>query len=360
MENVKFGEFRLDSVMNISSSKAHINKNALQSSDLGGDIPYVTRSTSNNGVSDYIKRYLDDETYLNAARQITIAMDTYVMYYQSEAFYTGNRVKVGVPTFEGYSDNMAEYLITAFNKAVEAFSWGHNMNADQLEAIKITLPMIDDETPDWEYMDNYIKGVKARRLKIIEDFVDKELTEIVEMKILEDVEFGEFNVRSFIDIAPTKAYPLGDSEILAITGDTPFITTTTTNNGTVGHTGLKANNLGMCITASDTTVADAMFFQEFDFVGRSHVQALRLKEGVMSRGVGEYLVTAMIKSAGDRFSYGSKFNRDAMYALDVVLPMIDPETPDWDFMDSYMQRIESEKKDLIRQFVENAGGGSID
>ena len=52
--------------------------------------PYVVRTSQNNGIRGYIS---EDESKLNPANTISFAQDTAQMFYQSEAYFTGNKVK---------------------------------------------------------------------------------------------------------------------------------------------------------------------------------------------------------------------------------------------------------------------------
>lgn len=162
------------------------------------------------------------------------------------------------------------------------------------------------------------------------------------------VKFKEFKVGVLFEIEPTKCYKdLRDEDIKSSVGTTPFVTTQNTNNGIAGYSELKANNKGNTITASDTTTDDAIFYQEKDFIGRSHVQNIIPKNGVyFNKNIALYIISCMKKSAKGLYDYGNKFNRQNMNNTVLLLPVKPDESPDYAYMEDYIKGIQ-------RQYIDN-------
>lgn len=163
------------------------------------------------------------------------------------------------------------------------------------------------------------------------------------------LKFKEFLVGDLFDIEPTKCYKnLRDEEIKSKLGTTPFVTTQTTNNGIAGYSELKANNKGNTITASDTTTDDAIFYQEKDFIGRSHVQNIIPKKGVFfNKNIALYVISCIKKSAKGLYDYGNKFNRQNMKKTCLLLPITPDGTPDYLYMESYIKELQHEYLDSL-------------
>ena len=87
------------------------------------------------------------------------------------------------------------------------------------------------------------------------------------MKLIKIEEWGSFPVGKLFDIHPTKAYKLTNSSLMEEDGVNPVVVNSSFNNGIGGYTNQKSTEKGGIITFSDTTSADAIFFQESDFVG---------------------------------------------------------------------------------------------
>ena len=86
-----FGKFSLggdEGLFNIYSPKKRFNANTVT---FGGKYPYVARGSSNNGIRGYIT---EDEKYLSPAKSLSFGQDTATVYYQPDAYFTGDKIKV--------------------------------------------------------------------------------------------------------------------------------------------------------------------------------------------------------------------------------------------------------------------------
>ncbi len=166
------------------------------------------------------------------------------------------------------------------------------------------------------------------------------------MEKIDTRNWKEFSIGSLFDIHPTKAYKLTNSKLLSETGANPVVVNSSYNNGIGGHTELKTTERGNKITFSDTTSADAIFYQENDFVGYPHVQGLY--------PIGEYkdlwnkysylfFLTVFKKAAFSLgFDYVKKFNRDIAKQMLIKLPVNKDGKIDFSYMENYMEEIEKD------------------
>ncbi|MFV0304977.1 MAG: hypothetical protein ACK5IC_05820 [Moheibacter sp.] len=144
------------------------------------------------------------------------------------------------------------------------------------------------------------------------------------------------------EINPTKYYRLSNEEILSKNGKVPLISNSSTDNGVMGFSNLKANNKGNSITCSDTTLgADTMYYQENDFIGYSHIQHLVPKFKPFNKAIANAIISASRISTSNKYDYGNKFNRVAMNKTKIQLPTQNGKI-DFDFMESFMTDLEAE------------------
>lgn len=176
-------EFKIGDVLDIQSSNGIFHANALNISEqpFEGSHPYVVRSSKNNGIRGYIK---DDEAALNPARTISFAQDTAEMFYQEEAYFTGNNVKVAsIKDGTPLNEMSALFIITALRKSMSAFHWGMSFELEKIKDITITLPATEPHEPDWNYMQERIAELEQERIAELEQYLiatglnDYELTE---------------------------------------------------------------------------------------------------------------------------------------------------------------------------------------
>jgi type I restriction enzyme M protein len=121
-----------------------------------GDIPYISASSNNNGVSAYVSQANESK---NA---ITIAYDGSIgeSFYQPIPFFASEKIAVvrlkgGVPL----NPYIAIFLISVIKLEKFRFNYGLKWAVDKrMKKHPIYLPTDKSGKPDWEYMENYIKS----------------------------------------------------------------------------------------------------------------------------------------------------------------------------------------------------------
>lgn len=142
-------------LFNVYSPKKRFNANTVQ---FGGKYPYVARGSSNNGIRGYIT---EDEQYLSPAKSLSFGQDTATVYYQPDAYFTGDKIKVMVLNNRELTPELAKYFITAIAKAFSNFTWGQSsFNENIIKSTEIVLPVKSDGTPDFDYMERYIRTIE--------------------------------------------------------------------------------------------------------------------------------------------------------------------------------------------------------
>ncbi len=185
--NKKLMSFALGDVFKIYSPKKRFNANAVQ---FGGKYPYVARGSSNNGIRGYIT---EDEQYLSPAKSLCFGQDTATVFYQPDAYFTGDKIKVMILNNHELNDELAQYFITVIKKAFSTFAWGQSsFNEKILKATEIVLPVIESSDPnheytiddiDFNYMQERITELEQERITELETYLiasgldDYELTQ---------------------------------------------------------------------------------------------------------------------------------------------------------------------------------------
>ncbi|WP_104749241.1 restriction endonuclease subunit S [Helicobacter cynogastricus] len=126
--------------------------------------PFVCRSAKNNGIRGYIKA---DERFLNPKGTLSFAQDTFFCFYQSEAYFTGNGVKILAPKF-ALNTQAGLFICTSINKAVSNLSWGESGGVAKIENIEFYAPLKEDGSLDIELMTDFINGLFKLHVKKLE------------------------------------------------------------------------------------------------------------------------------------------------------------------------------------------------
>lgn len=200
---------------------------------------------------------------------------------------------------------------------------------------------------------NILKGNLADKIDI-ESASSTNLTKdeqnALDSYINNTVPYDEFCIGDdLFDIHPTTSYRQTNRTLFKTTGQTPVIVNSSLNNGVGGFVDLKATEKGNMITFSDTTEANTIFYQPYDFIGYSHVQGLYPLKDIWDENSLLYFATSFKKQAMKRFDYVIKFNRDNAKAMTIKLPVVnDSKDIDIVFMNNFINAI---KKRVIKDSV---------
>ncbi|HHR6142532.1 TPA: restriction endonuclease subunit S [Providencia alcalifaciens] len=160
---------------------------------------------------------------------------------------------------------------------------------------------------------------------------------------MNSVEWGNFKLGDLFEINPTKYYKFDNKVIISNNGTVPLISNSAENNGVMGYSNLPALNKGNSLTCSDTTLgAETMFYQQYDFIGYSHIQHLVPKIGRFNKAIAHWVISSSHISTLGKYSYGEKFNRKSMKDTVISLP-IKKGKIDFDFMESFIAELEAER-----------------
>lgn len=123
-----------------------------------GDVPYVSTTQENNGVTAYVAESN------RRGSMITLAYDGSIgaCFYQEEAFFASEKIVTIETTQFPLNKYIALFLIPILKLESEMYSYGgRKWTVDkQLKETVLKLPVDEKgEDPDYEFMENYIKSL---------------------------------------------------------------------------------------------------------------------------------------------------------------------------------------------------------
>ena len=123
---------------------------------IDGPINYLGAISENNGVRQHIEVAPED---ISAANCITVNYNGSVgeAFYQSEPFWASDDVNILYA--DGWTMNKynALFIVTVIKANRYRFSYGRKWTMDKMKESIIKLPAKADGSPDYEYMEAYIK-----------------------------------------------------------------------------------------------------------------------------------------------------------------------------------------------------------
>lgn len=117
----------------------------------------------NNGWDGFIA--LQPSAPFDVKNVITLGLDTQTAFYQPIPFYTGQNIQV--LSGPQINKHVALYVIQMIKLQMRSkFNWGGNgATLGRLHKMKIMLPVRQDGTPDYEYMETYMKNIETHQIQ---------------------------------------------------------------------------------------------------------------------------------------------------------------------------------------------------
>lgn len=321
-----------------------------------GKYPYFTRTTNNNGILGYVD-YLDEEHKIRG-ETIAVGMLGMRFFYMDRDFYAGQFTKTLFPTYDFLNKNNVHYFIALLNKQSDLYKSVLVRDFEKVFYCSELLLPVKLGKIDFDFIESYMRELEQERIRELEQYLrvtglDTYALTPREHEILTSHASGAirlFRIGDLFDIHPTKSYGVTNITLFETQGHIPVVVNSSINNGVGGFVNLSPTEKGGIITYSDTTTADAIFYQPIDFIGYSHVQGLYpVHKNIWNERRSLYFLSAFKKIAQGRFDYATKFNRQIAKELQVCLPVTQSGDIDYDYMEAYISAIE---KVVIRGVVE--------
>jgi hypothetical protein len=121
-----------------------------------GTINYIGATDSNNGITAKISN--DEHIYKENTITVSYNGSIAEAFYQAEPFWATDDVNVLYPKFT-LNQYIAIFLCTLIEKEKYRFNYGRKWDKKMMLESKIKLPAISNDTPDWQYIENYIKAL---------------------------------------------------------------------------------------------------------------------------------------------------------------------------------------------------------
>ncbi|MCL1808445.1 MAG: restriction endonuclease subunit S [Clostridiales bacterium] len=291
-----------------------------------GDVAYVSSTKINNGISAFIS---PPDYMMIHNKKLTLSNSGSVGYcfYHNYDFVASDHVTViglkdeTVPLTE----NIALYLKPVFESMQYKYSFGREITDSRLAKEQLLLPSAD-EKPDWTFMENFTVNIKG-------NIRWPKLQASSSATLLSDKEWAVIGMGEIFTFLKGKRLVKADMQ----PGNTPFIGAISTNNGVRQLIDEEALFEGNCITVNYNGCVGEAFYQEKPFWASDDVTVLYPMDWwALNRNVALFLIT-VIKENRYLYSYGRKWTTDKMKNTKLTLPVDSNGSPDFSFMEQYIQ-----------------------
>lgn len=145
--------------------KRHIEKDRLQ-----GDLPYVSASSFNNGVTDFISNPL-------FTRKNKLVVTTFCDAYYMESEFTASDEMV-LLSHKKLNKYSGLFIVQTIKSNKNKYAFGRKAFSKRLQEQMILLPIDEKGEPNWEFMENYIKQIMNRQKSQIINYYKSQLSDI--------------------------------------------------------------------------------------------------------------------------------------------------------------------------------------
>ena len=130
-----------------------------------GDMPLVSAKNGNNGIKGFVSKNDKKKFHKHC---LTLNNDgdggAGISYYQSFDFLLDSHV-TALNAKEKLSKYTLLFISRCITKQRAKFGHGYSLTNNRLKAFRFMLPVNENKTPDYEYMEKYMKTLELNKLK---------------------------------------------------------------------------------------------------------------------------------------------------------------------------------------------------
>lgn len=318
-----------------------------------GDIPFVASGSVNNGVMKCCKP-LEDEK-LDEAGCITVSPVDGSAFYQPYPFL--GRGGAGSSILMLYADNMNLYSGQFIAKMISntcacKYTYGHMGNKDGIKRERIMLPIDENNNPDYQFMEDYVKELMARKREQYLDYCKEQLKIFgwgYSLIPLADKQWKSFFIVDVFDtIQRGKRLKTADH----LVGEVPYVSSSALNNGVDNFV---SNDKGVrkfsdCLSLANSGSVGSSFYEPFEFVASDHITHLKNEDFNKYH----YLFLATMTSRlSQKYNFNREINDKRISREIILLPVNDESVPDYDYMERYSKNLLCKKLQSYIDYVAN-------
>lgn len=130
---------------------------------IDGTTPLITAVGTNNGIGYFVGNENDSRAEGSISVVRNGASVAKAFYHKYSALYGNDCRRVKLKYSDSEFVNL--FITQVIGMQNKAFSYSRKLGTERLQNLRIMLPITDDSTPDYEYMEQYAKNLMLRKYK---------------------------------------------------------------------------------------------------------------------------------------------------------------------------------------------------
>ncbi len=324
-------EFTVGEIFNILNGKG-ITQEEIELNP--GSFAAVQSGEDNNGIIGRIDRNycieqgytMTDDICLTVARSGTSGF----VSFQAHGCVVGDSAKILLLKDRTAANTFVYLFLQTILLANQyKYSYGRKVTEDKYKLVILKLPTNPDGTPDWVFMEQFIKTLHHKPITTCISQTNKLIFDISQ--------WGVYRLGDYFIIEKGKRLTAEDQT----QGETPYIGAIDSNNGLANKIGQYPIHSGNTISLSYNGSVGEAFYQPRPFWATDDVNVLYFKQtnGFEFNQYIAIFICSVLKLEKYRFSYGRKWTKENMESSIVKLPKKNDGSPDWAFMEKYIKSL---------------------
>ena len=352
LENVKWGEFRIEDVLQWQSQK-EIDPLKLEELKDESELmyPFYGQATINNGIISY--HQLTNKVLNNKDAKPTILIHSNnqnIVYLETPFYLKDGHGATSVLQSEKLNRNNQMFIISSIDKVIKnKYSYNNKATKIELKNSVITLPILENGEINFDFIDRFIAELEAEHIAELEaehiaeleaylavsNLKNYTLTKEEEniLKDFENLKWQIFNVENLFGKS-TRGKRLKSADRIA--GTLPFVTAGETDEGISAYIG---NDVSVFL---ENTITIDMFgsakYRNYKYGADDHIAVVHSEN--LSKFASIFVTTAIHKSShSGKFDYSRNFYAKDADELNISLPVKDNQ-PDYKTMEIFISAIQ--------------------
>ena len=346
IDTLKWKEFRVGELFITEKNGMQVPTGAsipkLELKD-NGSTPRISVTGQNNGILGFFDYKGTNKSNYRVYNNFVSVSFLGTVFYQKGSASLDMKVHCLKPLDIELNDYTGSFLVAAIKASLKNYAYSDQLSSTVLPNIYIKLPHTASGTPDWEYMENYMREKEQQTNTSIKAL--NRLAQSHNLKRIDISNWKRFNLYSEYLFDVEMGNKLDRIKMTKETPSVNFVGRGSINNGVVDYVDViediepyKAGSLTLSLGGS----VGATFIQEKDFYTSQNVCVL-IPKNEMSIYCKRFIAT-MISCEGQRRykAFVDELNRHIKTDFSILLPVTQSGTPDWELMEQYMRQVEQQ------------------
>lgn len=301
-----------------------------------GDISLVSALDNTNAYSGATTASKKEKVYKNCITVHNNGNGVGLAFVHQYDFVATSDVSILKQKRELFNEYALRFLATAIRQQKPTFCYGYKLSNSRLERLKVMLPVDSNGTPDFVFMEAYMKEIEQKLLK---KYADYQSCNTEKLAVNKPFAWRAFNIGSvFPDIQRGKRLKTEAH----IDGTKAYVSSSADNNAIDAFIGneKRIREFEDCLTLANSGSVGFTAYHPYRFVASDHVTKLK-REGLSKYA---YLFIAVsVSRLAEKYSFNREINDKRLKREVIMLPVKRDDSPDYEFMDSFMRKLEAQQ-----------------